>query len=389
MIIINSSFMKYNKSDVLIIFILAIVILARGVIQQNLVELTILTIGVYYLFTDKIRYNNLVDKSTRLLYLLCFVVFTISLLVTNDISSLNIAYNFFLFLVFLSIFNSYNRAELFVFFCGSIISLICFIQILHLFNIIDVTNFNMFYSREGFVRSQALIGNPNYSAYNSFVCFILLYFSRIKYKKIFLFFLAISVLITISRGVIIALISFVLLMNLKLSKPTFVYVVFLFVGYISLVKYIPEDFVFTITERFNVFFDEGDSSGRSGIWQHGYVEWSKDLGFIILGFGFNNFPNLVRISDLDLNVHNSFLRALYELGVVGFIVVFSFFYNIINQIKWEHTKEKYILIIALVISWMTNDFFILKETFFMIAILLMLSSKFKKHDWKKPFYQIQ
>tara|TARA_B110000093_G_C12825217_1_gene348710 strand:- start:173 stop:742 length:570 start_codon:yes stop_codon:yes gene_type:complete len=187
-----------------------------------------------------------------------------------------------------------------------------------------------------------------------------------------------SVLITISRGAIIALISFILFMNLKLNKTTFVSALFLFIGYMSLVQYLPEDFVFTITERFNVFFDEGDSSGRSGIWQHGYIEWSKDLGYIILGFGFNNFPNVVMISDLDLNVHNSFLRVLYELGIVGFIVVFPFFYSIINQIKWEHTKEKYILIIALVISWMTNDFFILKETFFMIAVLLMMSSKFQK-----------
>tara|TARA_B110000879_G_C11182935_1_gene519529 strand:- start:6674 stop:7819 length:1146 start_codon:yes stop_codon:yes gene_type:complete len=374
---INSSFKKYNKSDVLIIFILAIVILARGIIQQNLVELTILTIGVFYLFTDKIRFNIL-DKPTRLLYLLCFIVFTISLYTTNNFNSFNIVYNFFLLLVFLSIFNSYVRAELFVFYCGFIISVICFFQILHLFDFIDITNLNLFYSRDGLVRSNGLIGNPNYSAYNSFVCFILLYFSRIKYKRIFLFLVAISVLITISRGVIFALIAFVFLMNLKLNKTTFVSVVFLFVGYTSLVKYLPEDFVFTITERFNVFFDEGDSSGRSGIWQHGYVEWSKDLGFIILGFGFNNFPSVVIISDLDLNVHNSFLRALYELGVVGFIVVFSFFYSIINQIKWEHTKEKYILIIALVISWMTNDFFILKETFFMIAVLLMMSSKFQK-----------
>ena len=373
----KSSFKIYKNRDALIVFILAIVILARWVIQQNIVELVILSIGAFYFFTDKTRFN-LIDKSTRLLYLLCFTVFTISLFITNDFNSLNIAYNFFLFVVFLSIFNSYNRAELFVFCCGCIISIICFIQILHLFEFIDVTNFNLFYSRDGLVRSQALIGNPNYSAYNSLVCFILFYFSKIKYKRIFLFFLAISVLITISRGVIIALISFVLLMNLKLNKTTFVSAVFLFIGYIPLVQYLPEDFVFTITERFNVFFDEGDSSGRSGIWQHGYVEWSKDLGFIILGFGFNNFPNLVRISDLDLNVHNSFLRALYELGIVGFIVVFSFFYSIINQIKWEHTKEKYILIITLVISWMTNDFFILKETFFMIAILLMMSSKFKK-----------
>ena len=172
----------------LIIFILVIVILARGIIQQNLVELTILTIGVFYLFTDKIRFNIL-DKPTRLLYLLCFIVFTISLHTTNNFNSFNIVYNFFLLLVFLSIFNSYNRAEFFVICCGCIISIICFIQILHLFEFIDVTNFNLFYLREGFVRSQALMGNPNYSAYNSFVCFILFYFSRIKYKRIFLFFL--------------------------------------------------------------------------------------------------------------------------------------------------------------------------------------------------------
>jgi len=373
----KSSFKIYKNTDALIIFILAIVIIARGIIQQNLVELTILTIGVFYLFTDKIRFN-LLDKITRLLYLLCFIVFTISLYSTNNFNSFSILYNFFSLLVFLSIFNSYNRAELFVFYCGFIISVICFFQILHLFDFIDITNLNLFYSRDGLVRSQALIGNPNYSAYNSFVCFILLYFSRIKHKRIFLFFLAMSVLITISRGVIIALISFILFMNLKLNKTTFVSALFLFIGYMSLVQYLPEDFVFTITERFNVFFDEGDSSGRSGIWQHGYIEWSKDLGYIILGFGFNNFPNVVMISDLDLNVHNSFLRVLYELGIVGFIVVFPFFYSIINQIKWEHTKEKYILIIALVISWMTNDFFILKETFFMIAVLLMMSSKFKK-----------
>lgn len=373
----KSSFKIYKNTDALIIFILAIVIIARGIIQQNLVELTILTIGVFYLFTDKIRFN-LLDKITRLLYLLCFIVFTISLYSTNNFNSFNILYNFFSLLVFLSIFNSYNRAELFVFYCGFIISVICFFQILHLFDFIDITNLNLFYSRDGLVRSQALIGNPNYSAYNSFICFILLYFSRIKHKRIFLFFLAMSVLITISRGVIIALISFILLMNLKLNKTTFVSALFLFIGYMSLVQYLPEDFIFTITERFNVFFDEGDSSGRSGIWQHGYIEWSKDLGYIILGFGFNNFPNVVRISDLDLNVHNSFLRVLYELGIVGFIVVFPFFYSIINQIKWEYTKEKYILIIALVISWMTNDFFILKETFFMIAVLLMMSSKFKK-----------
>lgn len=380
MIIINktkSSFKIYKNRDALIIIILAIVILARGVIQQSTVELVILSMGAFYFFTDKTRFN-LIDKSTKLLYLLCFAVFAISLLITNDFNSLNISYNFFLIVVFLSIFNSYDRAELFVFCCGCIISIICLIQILHLFELIDVTNLNLFYYREGLVRSQALIGNPNYSAYNSLVCFILFYFSRIKYKRIFLIFLAISILITISRGVIIALISFVLLINLKFNKSTFFSAVFLFIGFISLVQYLPEGFVFTITERFNEFFDEGDSSGRSAIWQHGFIEWSKDLWYIILGFGFNNFPNVVSISDLDLNVHNSFLRVLYELGVVGFIVVFSFFYSIINQIKWEHTKEKYILIIALVISWMTNDFFILKETFFMITILLMMSSKFNK-----------
>lgn len=350
---------------------LAFLIGSRGFTPQVIVEISIWCLGAYYFVSDKIIDKINLNNKWLFSYFICFILFALSVSIAGDLSSLSVFYYFIILLPFLSIFSNYDRVQLFVKFSSYFVSVISLLIILHFLNIINFDE--LINQRSGISRAKGLMGNPNYYAYYCFVIFIASFFMEFKFKKLSLFLIAIAIVFSISRGVIISLVLFGLINSIRSPKRLIFSIVlaFLFIQNISLI--FPDSFVTTFITRISELTDEeGAGSGRSTIWAIGFKRWSENWFQIIFGFGFNQFATKLENDGLINTVHNSYLRALFELGLVGLIILSVFYKNITSSIKWPDFRTMLTVILPILLSWMSNDFFILKETFYLIAILISI-----------------
>lgn len=353
--------------DIVMMFTLAFLFSSRGFFS-TITDLFIWFLGFFYFFKFYREYKSKIRISlyTTISFIILMIYFFLNSWV-NESYDFKIIYYFLIMIPLYFIFNNrYRRIFYFVYSLGLILSIICICSILHLLGTVDFSF--MFYIRDGGIRASGLMYNPNYFAYSAFISFLLLdlFLFRSKLKIFFMVMASLLILLSFSRGVSLGLITYIFIKLLSFS--TFVkFFIFCF-SILMLSKFfdinINFDELYTTLEYRIENLKSGDVSGRSNVWKIGFQEWSKGIGNIFLGFGFNQFIQNTANYGVENTVHNSYLRLLYEFGIIGFIIVMQFFILCVSYIRGIYIKDKFIISFVVLLTWFSNDFFLNKDTFF-------------------------
>lgn len=172
--------------------------------------------------------------------------------------------------------------------------------------------------------------NANYLAYSLVTLLPILYIfinnKHYKFYYILLGLFSIAIFLTGSRGALIALAFFYIILAFK--KPIFGLIIALFTAsfftmfvgfYDSLPAYWQARFDFQGATGGDMDW----TSGREATWSSA---WKLFEEHYILGIGLNNFPE---ISGFGVNVHNVYLSLLVETGILGFLFYFFSFLSIV------------------------------------------------------------
>lgn len=295
---------------------------------------------------------------------------------------------FFLMLFVLSV--SYKK---------SIVNEIVFSIIISSFipNIIGIAQFkyNIFTiinSFEGQRRIGSTFSHPNFYAYYLVIVIICLLYKiqctdKNKYKLILYSYILINFLLLIFTNartpvIIFIAILFSSVLSFAISKHKFIRVaiiVFFIVTFFIIIYFILNSKLF-LTSRFNVSNNASSLSWRLGMWANAMRYWSKSIIQIIFGCGYVTSREFVEgIEYKGLNMHNEFLRMIFDTGILGFIYFSTFFVNLISKIKKSNIdKAKKMLlknlIILFVIGCATDNILIAPENYIYIIILFIALS---------------
>lgn len=370
--------MRLSKyTDVVLITILAFAFISRG----NLGVLNdILTwfIAAYYFIFDR-RILPTVNKPIFISFFLLLIYLTFNILFRES-ENYQIFYYFTVLIPYYFVFRNPDRGYLFILLSGMMCALVSIFIILHQIGIIS--NPELFYARDGSVRASGFMYNPNYFAYMNFVIFILVFLTPLKkhLKFIILALIFLAVVLSFSRGVTAGLTIFLFMSLFKREWLKYIFIAPLFVIIIIIIfnKFLfnlldIETIKHTIEYRVSNL-KSGDLSGRSTIWIYGFKIWFNDILHILFGFGFGNFQNYIGYYGIENTVHNSYLRSLYELGLVGTVVLIYFYKSLIKSIKSISDINKFIIISSILVCWFSNDFFINKDTFLLLSLLALMSN---------------
>lgn len=366
--------------DFLLISLFALALGTRGVMPLAVTEISIWCISFYYLFIDK-TLTKLKVYQTWTLPFICLILYIILNGIVRNVSDFGTAIYYFLtFIPFLIFFNSYDRCRAFIIVSGVLSLLICVLLLSYYFVGIDTFE-SLVMRRSGSSRAIGLMGNPNYFGYYCFAIFLATQLVNFKYKYIISSALVILIILSISRGIMLGLIIFFLSIIFKKVKNLFIFIIITTLVSYNVDLLLPDDFADNFLKRVLELGSEDAGSGRSSIWTKGLQIWSNTWGDIIFGFGFNNFKSRLTFMDIDNTVHNSYLRMMFEFGVLGFILIMNFFRSVIKSISWLELRTKFTFIFAIMAVWLSNDFFINKETFFLSAICICIfNSKKNIHN---------
>lgn len=357
--------------DGILILLLSLAVCYRGILPKIFCEGAIWIIGFYYLVRNENKIPEFFKYNwVRGLFLMCSAVFTVSLLRGGDFSSTLIFYHFLLFFPLSFVLDNKRRATKFVVISSLLISLVSLLSLLEVLGIFHAP-IQLFYARGANMRAYGFMGNPNYMAYNCAVFLILLHYSKLKrYNTPLLLLNFILILLSVSRGVILGVVLYFILSNIRLNKRNII-IMLLSIAVSSYIILNPPEFLETFILRFSTLFDEGNSSGRDVIWSRGYELWGSSFSSILFGTGFNNFDNILfDYYDISNTVHNSFLRILFEFGIIGLIIILTF-YLVLMLIGHQNKVSRQFIILLLSVSlmWLTNDYFLLRETFILFIVL--------------------
>lgn len=364
----DSVFSSLNIFEGLLICALTFAIGARGSLPQLYVEGAIWSVAFYFAFKDRFASKVKLSRNTwiSLVILFFYLAFNVVLNDTKDIVSF--FYYYILIIPFYFVFNSYDRCKLFVITSGLMAIVVC-VQLLLLY----FFGFSQFQDivlrRSGGLRAIGYMGNPNYFGYYCFVIFLLTQQFMFVLKNLVNIALLILVVFSISRGVLIGVCIYLILVIFKSVRNMFAAIICLFFIYNYVEVLLPENFARMFVNRLSELDSDNAGSGRSIIWSQGLLVWSENWQDVLFGFGFNNFQNRLNFKGVENTVHNSYLRMLFEFGFVGFFLMMGFFITAFKNIKWTSYREALNYGLPVVIVWLTNDFFINKETFILIAIL--------------------
>ena len=269
---------------------------------------------------------------------------------------------------FYFILRDFIRVRFFILSLSIILGFTSLLTLAHLFGL-KYFDF-LFYIRDGGVRASGLMINPNYFAYMCLICFLLcnLLFNSSLYRNILLILLALLIILSFSRGVSAALIVF--LFTRVFNIKGFIYFISLFCFVVVFMKFSN----FDLDELYSTFeyrienLKSGDVSGRSDVWILGFQEWTKSIKDFLFGFGFNNFQSKLSFYNIENTTHNSYLRMFYEFGILGFIFIMFFYVSFFVKIVRDDWYTKAIFLIPIGVAWLSNDFFINKDTFIFMVV---------------------
>lgn len=363
--------------DIILIATLAFMFISRGSIGF-LNDIVTWIIALYYFLIDK---NKIVSVNKYLLVSSFILVIYLTFnLLFRESSDYKVYYYFSILIPYYLIFKKPNRVYLFILISGTLCAIVSLFIILHLLGII--TNYQLFYSRDGSMRASGFMYNPNYYAYMNLVIFILISLLPLKnyLKATVLLLIFLAIILSFSRGVIAALFFYIILslFSRKWLKYIFILPLILIFMYVLSNNSIFDSLNFEILKQTFEYrlsnLKSGQISGRSMIWAYGFKAWFDNLTHVLFGFGFGNFQKYVDVYDVNNTVHNSYLRSLYELGLVGTIVIIGFYFSFIKNITTINNKKKAIIFFSILVSWFSNDFFINKDTFLLLSLLSLMYS---------------
>lgn len=182
-----------------------------------------------------------------------------------------------------------------------------------------------------------------------------------------------AILLTGSRTGSIALSTVIILFLLKPRMKTHVRVLLLLISIFSII-FLSE----YIQSSFNIINEQGnlDLQGRDVTWQKGFeIYFNSDKK--LLGFGYESFTFELTKAMWKANAHNVFLKVIFELGIVGCILLILILYKSGRYILWrEHPFHLMYLSIFLIIlfSFLTLSWVYYLITWFLIVFLYRIGT---------------
>ncbi|WP_018923069.1 O-antigen ligase family protein [Salsuginibacillus kocurii] len=395
--------MNIKKKDVctwLIALIISFLFLFRGVLPSYFSDIG-LTLIFLIILSLKLRHIVLSKYHLLIIGLICglIIVNVVNVFYAEQLSLslISISYYFagvIIIIIIRSIFNTHKKFSILIYTFVSLVSIVALINnFTYIMNLANGYS-NLTLSEGATLRSVGFYGNPNnYAillnlAIGILLGYIVLSFNKLQSNKrlftiynLLLLNMVTSLFLTLSRGAWLAfffmtVIATLLIINTSLKKAkvntSFViftvgfFIILLFVrGINDLTEYFSEQFSMRVGHAI-----ESGGSGRLNIWSESpYYIFDNVINFLI-GIGGNQF---IHVSNMN-HVHNHYLKILIENGVIGFtILIFMLGILVYLTLKREALTKKPCLFIPLVgflVSSFTNDHLIVKEFFFLVALIL-------------------
>ena len=221
-----------------------------------------------------------------------------------------------------------------------------------------------------FPRFSALIEHPNSFAMICMICVAMLMYLLFTYdNKIFtavlLGLVTIIPIFTLSKAyLLIVTLCYGLMWIIftkKYPKKGFILLGIGIVGiaifyaiFHSVINAILARFISSFIDKNAGFTLDQITTGRTELWVQYMSQWSGNAYNIFFGFGLN------AIRPFRESVHNVFLAALYEMGIVGFILFFTVLtYEIVRFLKSKKSKfhlSKLLPLLVTILYCLSEDF---------------------------------
>ena len=170
--------------------------------------------------------------------------------------------------------------------------------------------------------------------------------------------------------IICSLMALYLFDFLKLKFSSLLIVVALAGGFFVLQMVLPAE---NMNRIFNTGEDlsTGEMSGRKEIWEHAFLLIPQK---IVSGYGMNSFADTIEKSFMRFNAHNVFIKAQFEVGIIGLIPLLLWLISSFIKILKNHSVFKPLIItlfIVIVVSFMQLSW--IYSTNLLVLILLIIN----------------
>lgn len=243
-------------------------------------------------------------------------------------------------------------------------------------------------ANESASRFSGLHGNPNYYTLDIIVALsaivVLMYYKKSTQKGLPLFLVALSVfgLMSVSKSFLLTWILLILcwfFLSVKQGAGKLTKFVFIALIGAMVVYYFAYDYINTYLFR---FMEDSSGSldsittGRSELWITYFQEIINDTKIFFFGNGLNTILDF-----LDKGPHNTYLEFLFNLGLVGSLLLFAAFFFCKGPVKFKGAA--WIPVIMLMIRMFAISILTYDNLWFYLAILLMLAYDYQKAARKK------
>lgn len=249
--------------------------------------------------------------------------------------------------------------------------------------------FTIINSVEGQRRLGSTFSHPNFYAYYVVIVIIcLLYKKNTVTNKIYKICIYIYIglngfllIFTYARTPMIVLIFIIFssVISYAFSKHNYITVVVISYSIVifSIIIYVILNSDLFLASRFNISENGSSFAWRLGMWSSAMSYWSKSIIYIIFGCGWVTSKEFVEgIAYKGLNMHNEFLRLIFDTGIFGFIYYFTFVVDLIRKVKESNiSKIKKVLLrnltILFVIACADDNILIAPENCIYLVILFI------------------
>lgn len=257
------------------------------------------------------------------------------------------------------------------------------ISVYFLVDFIDYYTFGIFpnnslYIRSGFSRSQGFLSNPNYYSFSASLALISsIYLYKLKkIHFIHILILGLAICSALSRGTIISVTfpAVIIIVNLFFKKPLYVMpafiaamVFFLVTLYVHTINIIPDShFASAIERRLN---DHGGGVyARISAAFNSISAANNNLIHILFGLGPTESTSFTVTKNAP---HNSFVRIYSEYGIFAFAFFCLMKILILLKSITNSNITAFYSISFLILASLTNDYFLVREYWLILIIILI------------------
>lgn len=261
------------------------------------------------------------------------------------------------------------------------------------YNIFTIIN-----SVEGQKRLGSTFSHPNFYAFYIVIVIMCLWYKKSTVTKrtcrilvyIYIILNSFLLIFTYARTPMIVLIAMIFagMTDYAVSKHNNLTVVIISYSVVvfSIIIYLVLNSNLFLSSRFNISENGSSFTWRLGMWSSAMSYWSKSIIYILLGCGWVTSKEFVKgIAYEGLNMHNEFLRLIFDTGILGFLYYFTFFVKLITKTyKSNISKIKKVLLRNLTILFLigcSNDN-ILVAPEDCIYIIILFIAVYAESYWK-------